>query len=204
MRIKVFLNIAVLFLLLNCVYAQENPQINSYKLQSPENITESYLPYSIAFAAVLYLLNPILLIDNHKINLGINKEFSVGFGNFGEHRISFDYAYIFRSNNSQQFRLGYKYDYLLKNLKPSNTFQSTSAITLGLSYFTDFTRSGISPEIGFGYSIRNHKMLIFPHVKFRYTSVVNDKFNSLYDFSFGVMVGIANPFIDKKIRREGF
>ncbi len=185
--------------------------INTLNAQSrndflvPESNTEtadSFLPYSIAFVSVIYLLSPILLFENDRIHLGFNKEFSVGFGDFGEHRASVDYAYIFRDETSQHLRLGYKYDYLLKDLKPSNTLQTSSAVTFGLSYFTDFSQSGISPEIGLGYSIRNNKLLIYPNAKIRYTLMQSLKGN-LFDFSFGVMIGIANPFSESKIRRPG-
>lgn len=155
---------------------------------------------SLIFASIVYLLDPIIMYENNKINLGINKEFSVGFGNFGEHRISFDYAYIFRKDNSQHVRAGYKYDLLLSDLKPSNNLQATSAFTFGLSYFTDFSRSGASPEAGFGYSIRNQKFLIYPNLKFRYTYIFEKGKTNAFDFSFGLMIGIANPFIEKKIR----
>lgn len=162
---------------------------------------DSVLPYSIAFASIIYLLNPIILFENDRIHLGFNKEFSVGFGDFGEHRISADYAYIFREENTQHFRLGYKYDYLLKDIEPSNTLQTSSALTFGLSYFTDFSLSGVSPEIGIGYSIRNNKLLIYPNAKFRYT-LMQDLKGNLFDFSFGVMFGIANPFNASKIRKK--
>lgn len=172
----------------------------------PKNNTEtadSFLPYSIAFASVIYLLSPILLLENDRIFLGFNKEFSVGFGDFGQHRISADYAYIFRDETSQHLRIGYKYDLLLKDIQPSNTLQTSSAVTFGLSYFTDFSKSGISPDIGIGYSIRNNKLLIYPNAKIRYT-LMQDLKGNLFDFSFGVMFGIANPFTESKIRRPEF
>ncbi|MFA5011073.1 MAG: hypothetical protein WC644_03870 [Ignavibacteria bacterium] len=168
---------------------------------SVSKTADSFLPYSIVFASIIYLLNPIILFENDRINLGFNKEFSVGFGHFGEHRISADYAYIFREENTQHFRLGYKYDYLLKDIEPSNTLQTSSAVTFGLSYFTDFSLSGISPEIGIGYSIRNNKLLIYPNAKFRFT-LMQDLKGNLFDFSFGVMFGIANPFTGSKVRKK--
>lgn len=186
--------------------------INTLRAQNLQNefipktnaeTADSFLPYSIAFASVIYLLSPILLFENDRIFLGFNKEFSVGFGDFGQHRISADYAYIFREGTSQHLRLGYKYDLLLKDLKPSNTLQTSSAITFGLSYFTDFSKSGVSPDIGIGYSIRNNKLLIYPNAKIRYT-LMQDLKGNLFDFSFGLMVGIANPFTESKIRRPEF
>jgi hypothetical protein len=164
--------------------------------------SSSVYPVSIIFASVLYILTPVIMYENDKINLGLNKEFSVGFGDFGEHRISFDYAYIFRKDYTQHVRAGYKYDLLVSHLRPSNNLQTTSAFTFGLSYFTDFSRSGVSPDAGFGYSIRNHKLLIYPNFKFRYTYIFEKGKSNAFDFSFGVMVGIANPFIEKEIRRH--
>lgn len=159
----------------------------------------SSLAIGIGLASFLYLLNPIVTFQNDKIGGGLTKEFSVGFGYFGEHRIAGEYSYIFRSGASSNFRVGYKYDILLKGgIRPSNLLQGTSSITLGVSYFYDLTNHGISPEIGYGYSIRNDKLLIYPNLKIRYTHI--PKGSDMYDFSFGLMVGIANPFIDLNIR----
>ena len=198
-----------LFIILVFIYSSNSlfcQSLEQYNLSSKKSLlvsetADSFLPYSIAFASIIYLLNPIILFENGRIHLGFNKEFSVGFGDFGEHRISADYAYIFREENTQHFRLGYKYDYLLKDIEPSNTLQTSSALTFGLSYFTDFSLSGVSPEIGIGYSIRNNKLLIYPNAKFRYT-LMQDLKGNLFDFSFGVMFGIANPFNASKIRKK--
>lgn len=198
-----------LFIILVFIYSSNSlfcQSLEQYNLSSKKSLlvsetADSFLPYSIAFASIIYLLNPIILFENDRIHLGFNKEFSVGFGDFGEHRISADYAYIFREENAQHFRLGYKYDYLLKDIEPSNTLQTSSALTFGLSYFTDFSLSGVSPEIGIGYSIRNNKLLIYPNAKFRYT-LMQDLKGNLFDFSFGVMFGIANPFNASKIRKK--
>jgi len=159
----------------------------------------SSLAIGIGLASFLYLLNPIVTFQNDRIGGGLTKEFSVGFGYFGEHRIAGEYSYIFRSGASSNFRVGYKYDILLKGgIRPSNLLQGTSSITLGASYFYDLTSNGISPEIGYGYSIRNDKLLIYPNLKVRYTYIPNG--SDMYDFSFGLMVGIANPFIDLNTR----
>lgn len=162
---------------------------------------ESTLPIAIGVWTFLYLLNPIVLFENDKIGLGITKEASIGFGYFGEHRASVEYSYIFRSDLRSNLRLGYKYDILLKKgIKPSNLLQGTPVIAPGIGYFTNFSRNGYFGETSFGYSVRNDKFLFYPSVKLRYTYVA--KGSNIVDFSFGIIIGIANPFIDLKIRRD--
>lgn len=165
--------------------------------------TGSLYPISVAAAAGLYLLNPILVYDNKRLFMGITKEFSVGFGYFGEHRLSFEYSFIVSGQIRHHIRAGYKYDILLKdNIQPSNSMQGTAVFSVGSGYFYDFDKQGAFPEISFGYSLRNHKLLIYPHVKLRHTFMFKSENTDITDISFGFMVGIANPFIDLKIRRE--
>ena len=161
----------------------------------------SSLAIGFGLATFIYLLNPVVLFQNDKIGGGLTKEFSVGFGYFGEHRLSGEYSYIFRQSESSMLRFGYKYDILLKDkLKPSNLLQGTSVVSLGTSYYYDFRHHGISGDVCYGYSIRNDKFLVYPHLKLRYTEVLEG--SDIIDFSFGVMIGIANPFIDLHIRRN--
>ncbi|MGH2574822.1 MAG: hypothetical protein ACRDFC_03875 [Ignavibacteria bacterium] len=79
--------------------------------------------------------------------------------------------------------------------------QTTEVISIGAGYFTNFDKKGFFPELSYGYSIRNHKLLIYPHIKFRHTFMKKD-IPDISDLSFGIIFGIANPFIDVKIRRE--
>jgi hypothetical protein len=169
------------------------------KVQSPANST---FPLAIGIASVLYLFNPIFLYENDKLSGGITKEISVGFGYFGEYRIGLEYSYLFRANQSSHFRISGKYDYLLSNLEPSNMLQTTGVLSIGGGVYTDLDGMGLFPEVSYGFSIRNHKMLFYPHVKARYTFMMLDrKVNSL-DLSFGIVLGFANPFIDLRIRRK--
>lgn len=190
----------ILILFISKLSVSQNFQEFSTPLDKTET-TSSILPVSITIASILYVLSPVIMYENNKINLGFNKEFSVGFGFFGEHRFFVDGAYIFRKDDKFHLRLGYHYDYLVTDLIPSNSFQTTSAITSGFSYFTDFSRNGLSADAGYGYSIRNDKLLIYPNFKFRYTYIFDKGKSNIFDLSFGVMVGIANPFNDLKIRR---
>jgi hypothetical protein len=114
-----------------------------------------------------------------------------------------EYSLILGGNIKHYLRFSYKYDLLLKdNIKPSHMLQGTGVLSLGAGYFTDFNGKGIFPELTYGYSIRNHKLLFYPHIKLRYTYVFGkDKINKA-DISFGIIFGIANPFIDVNIRRD--
>lgn len=166
-----------------------------------EKVSSSTLPIALGAATFFYLLNPILLFENDKISGGVSKEVSLGFGYFGEHRFSFEYSYLFRANQSSHVRLGYKYDILLKSgIKPSNFLQGTPVLSLGAGYFNDFTYHGYFPELSYGYSIRNDKLLFYPNIKLRYTYVDNG--SDIYDISAGIIIGFANPFIDLKIRND--
>lgn len=168
----------------------------------PRGGTNPTIPVAIGVVGFFYLLNPIVLFENDKIALGITKEISVGFGYFGEDRISFEYSYIFREDHSSHFRLGYKHDFITSDILPSNFLQATSVFTLGASAFTDLDGWGVSPEAAYGFSFRNDKLLIYPHVKGRYTYTFGEQRSNIIDFSFGLMIGIANPFSDLKIRRS--
>ena len=200
-------NVIILFLLI-CLLpsigkAQESlvaPFNNTLHLKDISETGNSTLPIGIGVATFLYLFNPIALFQNNKIGGGLTKEISIGFGYFGEHRLATEYSYIFREGSSSHLRFGYKYDLLLKNnLTPSNLLQGTSVISFGTSYFYDFEFHGVSPEISYGYSIRNDKLLIYPNLKIRYTYL--PKGSDIFDFSVGFMIGFANPFIDLNIRR---
>jgi hypothetical protein len=160
------------------------------------------LPASIGVAGFFYLFNPIILLEDDKIALGITKEISLGFGDFGENRFSLEYSYIFRESGSSQFRLGYKRDLILSDILPSHQLQATTALAIGASSFYDFEGWGVSPEVAFGFSLRNDKLLIFPHVKGRYTYTFDKQKSNIIDFSFGLMIGFANPFSELKIRRH--
>lgn len=164
------------------------------------SVQESTFPIAIGVASFLYLFNPIILFENDKIALGVTKEVSLGFGYFGQHRFMFEYSYIFRKDLSSHIRLGYNYDILLKDsLQPSNMLQGTPTLTFGGGYFNNFSRPGAFVQMMYGYSIRNDKFLFYPGLKLRYTYV--EKGSDIIDFSFGILIGIANPFIDLKIRR---
>lgn len=175
----------------------------SYLEHFKKSSSSSFLPFSIAAASIFYLINPILLYESKKLFAGITKEFSIGFGDFGEHRLAAEYSLILGGNIRNYLRFSYKYDILLKdNIKPSHMFQGTSVLSLGAGYFTDFNGQGIFPELTYGYSIRNHKLLFYPHAKIRYSYMFGEENVDKADISFGIIFGIANPFIDVNIRRE--
>jgi hypothetical protein len=167
----------------------------------PRGGTNPTIPVALGVVGFFYLLNPIILFENDKIALGITKEISVGFGYFGENRIAFEYSFIFRDDHTSHFRLGYKRDFIMSDILPSNFLQSTGVLTLGASAFTDLDGYGVSPEVAYGFSFRNDKLLIYPHVKGRFTYTFDKPRSNIIDFSFGLIIGFANPFTDLKIRR---
>lgn len=177
-----------------------NRTIISNSADKNENAS-STLPIALGVASFLYLLNPIILLENDKIGGGITKEISLGFGYFGQHRFSTEYSYIFRQDLSSNLRFAYKYDILLNSgIRPSNFLQGTPVISIGAGYFTNFTNHGYFPELSYGYSIRNDKLLFFPSIKVRYTYVENGA--NIFDISAGLVIGFANPFIDLHIRAD--
>ncbi len=170
---------------------------------SLNSVSSTILPVSIGVIAAVYLINPIAEYTDRKLYLGLTKEVSIGWGELGQHRTSFEYSMIFGGNIRNYIRLSYKYDFLLKTgIEPSHMLQGTSVLSIGAGYFTDFNGKGIFPELTYGYSIRNHKLLFYPHIKLRYTFMLTKDKPSITDFSFGVILGIANPFIDVNIRRK--
>ena len=162
----------------------------------------STFPIAIGLAAVLYLINPIIVYEDRKLYAGLTKEFSIGWGKIGEHRTALEYSFIFGGNIRNYIRASYKYDFLLSGIEPSHMLQGTQTLSVGGGWFTDFNGSGAFPEITYGYSLRNHALLFYPHVKIRHTFMFNKDKSDNTDISFGLIIGIANPFIDVDIKRK--
>lgn len=143
----------------------------------------------------LYAINPVMSVEiNGKLKWGWTKEVSLGFGNLGQFRTSFEYSWIDFEKNQNIIRAGLKYDILLKsNIDYNKDPVETSVLTIGGGYFTDFDRYGYFPELSYGYSFRDAKYLLYPSVKLRYTFM--NEGPDLWDFSFGLVFGFANPFI---------
>jgi len=202
--VKIILNIILFFLSCCNIYSQTGSAINQpVTLLNKENTVNSFTAVSIGMGAFLYVINPILEYENKSVYAGLTKELSVGFGKFGEHRLAFEYSFIFSGNISNQLRLSYKYDLLFKeNIKPSHMLQGSSALSLGAGYFANFSKTGIFPELTLGYSFRNDKILIFPHIKLRHTFMFKKQDTDITDISFGIILGIANPFNDVIINRN--
>lgn len=180
----------------NSFLPKENFHVNSTEAET------NVIPIAIGIWSFLYLFNPTIQYEDDRIRSGLTKEFSLGFGYFGEYRLGFEYSFIFKENQKSQFRFSLHYDYLMADIKPSNMLQSTGVISVGSGLFTDFDGQGIGPEVAYGFSIRNHKFLFFPHIKLRHTFMFEKRKADITDFSFGIIIGIANPFIDLKIRRS--
>ena len=175
-----------------------NPDVLNSTTFKRENST---LPLALGLVIFLYLLNPMIL-EEDGLAVGMTKELSLGFGDLGQYRLGAEYSFIFRSQNKSQLRFSANYDILTTDLKPSNLLQTTGALSIGGGYFYDFDSHGYFPQVAYGFSIRNHKLLIYPHVKARYTVLTKETRDNIFDLSFGIIIGFANPFIDMKIRRQ--
>jgi len=202
--VKIIIKITLLLFIYCNIYSQTNSQNSySYDKENTTNSAISFTSVSIGVGAFLYLVNPIFLYEDKKIYAGVTKELSLGFGKFGEHRFAYEYSFVFTGHISHHMRLSYKYDLLLKDkIEPSHILQVTSAFSFGGGLFTNFSKQGFFPEITYGYSLRNHKLLIYPHIKIRHTFMFRKQDSDITDISFGIIIGFANPFIDVKIRRE--
>jgi|WetSurMetagenome_2_1015567.scaffolds.fasta_scaffold160012_2 hypothetical protein len=203
---RIIINIILILITCCSIFPQTNPSggqpVSLLKKETSTVSASSITAASIGIGAFLYLINPIVLYDNKKVYAGLTKELSIGFGKFGEHRFAFEYSFIFSGNSSHQTRLSYKFDILLmKNIKPSHILQGTGVLSPGAGYFTNFSKTGIFPELTFGYAIRNHKILIYPHIKIRHTFMFNKIDSDITDLSFGIILGFANPFNDVTIKR---
>ncbi|HPS64827.1 MAG TPA: hypothetical protein PK447_04560, partial [Ignavibacteria bacterium] len=133
--------LTVLLLLTVSSYGQVN--VKSYSIRDSVGMQDTVIRrtagnptkvFVYSLAAFLYLLNPDILYENNKIALGITKEVSVGFGYFGENRITLEYSVIFRSIDKGALRAGFSKDFLLSNLQPSNNIQTSAAVSPGISY----------------------------------------------------------------------
>ncbi len=202
---KNLIKIFFLLLIFSNVYSQTDFSKLSY-IQNNDYAVKPAPPFtkvSIGIVSILYLINPIVLYEDNKIYAGLTKELSVGFGKLGQHRTAFEYSFVFTGHISHHIRFSYKYDLLMKDkIEPSHMLQGTGVFSIGGGYFTNFDKQGAFPELTYGYSLRNHKLLIFPHVKIRHTFMFRKDDSDITDISFGIILGLANPFIDVKIKRE--
>ncbi len=150
---------------------------------------------SFVLGFMAYLINPVLSIEDGKAIWGWTKEVSLGFGSLGQYRTSVEYTYSDREHLKNILRAGLKYDILLKNnINPADDPVSTTVFTIGGGYYTDFEHNGYYPELSYGYSMRNDKFLMYPSIKIRYTFIKESP--DILDFSFGLVIGFANPFTD--------
>jgi len=205
--LKVIVSVILVILICGNIYTQTIPATSgSVSLPNTENsagTASTFSTLSIGFGAIVYLINPIVLYEDKRIYAGLTKELSVGFGKFGEHRFAFEYSFVFAGNIEHDLRFSYKYDFLFKeNIEPSHNLQGTTVVSTGAGYFTNFNKQGFFPELTFGYSLRNHKLLIYPHIKIRHTFMFRKQDSDITDISFGIILGFANPFIDVDIKKH--
>ncbi|HMS35416.1 MAG TPA: hypothetical protein PKC91_15150 [Ignavibacteria bacterium] len=178
-----------------------NSRLTTFKnfSQNPASInSDDPVGASYIFFLLIYALNPILLYENGggKGSWGFTKEVTLGFGEFGQYRISAEYSFVDKRYNQNMLRAGIKYDILLNKKINKYDDVNSAVLTIGGGYITDFDNYGYFPEITFGYSVRylSDHLLLYPSIKLRY-SIMNDS-PDMTDLSAGIILGFTNPFTE--------
>src|SRR5207237_1290109 len=103
-RIYFYLFFLIITFLLTYNSFSQNLHIKNYKnLHSKTQISTA--PIAASLLAALYIFNPIFNYEDRKFSVGITKEFSVGFGYFGEYRSGLEFTYNFKSSQRNSLRI---------------------------------------------------------------------------------------------------
>lgn len=145
--------------------------------------------YVVAGLLVVMVVNPIIELEDSKVNAGLTRELTLGFGKQGEYRASVEYSLIFKGHNRHQLRVSGKYD-ILGPISRGEFITLRSAVTLGAGYFRDAGGEGIFPEITAGLKIGESEYIIYPYAKLRHTFMLTKDKPGITDFSMGAVLGI--------------
>lgn len=180
--------LVVIFLI--CSNHKVSGQSNNIKLnfKSESNyqnpFTQQASDIGLSVFALLFPLNPILLIENEKFYVGITKEFS--FGKFPFGRAAVEYSLIFRETHVNQLRLSYNFDIPLV----SGDFAAIM-FSAGGGYFTDFDKKGYFPQISAALLLPASETLTANvYFKTRYTIMDDKSKSNIFDITFGLSAAI--------------
>lgn len=175
--------ILIIFIFSNSfVIAQtENIKLN---IKSEPKYSDPFIQHTsevgLSVFALLFPLNPILLIENEKFYVGITKEFSVGKFPFG--RAAVEYSLIFRETHVNQLRLSYNFDIPLV----SGDFAAIM-LSAGGGYFTDFDKKGYFPQISAALLLpASETFTANVYFKTRYTIMDDKSKSNIFDITFGL------------------
>ncbi|MFZ1320096.1 MAG: hypothetical protein WAT71_00935 [Ignavibacteria bacterium] len=168
------------------VFAQSD--ILKLKIKSESNYSAPFTQQTsgsgLSVFALLFPLNPILLIENEKFYVGITKEFS--FGKFPFGRAAVEYSLIFRETHVNQLRLSYNFDIPLV----TGDFAAIM-VSAGGGYFTDFDKKGYFPQASLALLLpASETFTANVYFKTRYTIMDDKSKSNIFDITFGLSAAI--------------
>ncbi|HQY51614.1 MAG TPA: hypothetical protein PK294_04120 [Ignavibacteria bacterium] len=176
-----------IFILSNSfVFAQtDNVKLN---IKSESNYQNPFIQQTsgsgLTVFALLFPLNPILMIENDKFYVGITKEFS--FGKFPFGRAAVEYSLIFRETHVNQLRFSYNFDIPLV----SGDF-AVIMFSAGGGYFTDFDKKGYFPQTSVALLLpASETFTANVYFKTRYTIMDDKSESNIFDITFGLSAAI--------------
>lgn len=164
--------------------------LNAQSLQTmgKEKLTLNSLAHSknssdggtFKFITMLSPINPIVEVENSKVYFGLTKEVVLGVVGLGH--LGVEYSHLFRTDNSNQLRFSYNYDFFTK---PSDF--AAFLISVGGGYFTDFNKKGYFPQVSLGMLLAIFDYAgVVPYIKLRNTFITDKTQSNIFDFSLGL------------------
>jgi len=154
----------------------------------PGENRETQNDYLLKTGVSIFPFNPMLVIEDSKAHFALTKEVSVVVGAINlKHksilnRIGAEYSFIFREERKNHMRLFYILDY------PAITEDFFAlALSPGVGYFTDFNKSGASPQISANFFIPvTHYTAVNLYFKVRHNFVFQKNEKDVSDISLGL------------------
>ncbi len=185
---KLILKLLILFIFNHTLYSGDNFTNLKLKLNNTCK-TEQFIlrpkpNFKKADMLVIWylpvIINPMLVIEDKKVFIGLTKEISIGIIPYG--RVAFEYSYIFRNYNKNHLRFSYNYDIILS----ASDFVAFIA-TPGAGYFTDTKNNGWFLHGSIGALMGPGEPFVFiPYFRYRHTFISQKISSDINDISLGV------------------
>lgn len=164
-----------------------NSKLSEFSLTSPLNKEDfdTHTPITI----FILLFNPVLMLENEKVNFGLTKEVSLAFPlkklndfpAFG--KLGFEYTYFFRDERSHHLRSSFDIHIPAEGKSDFVIF----TYSFGAGYFTDFKKSGFFPQASINLIVPTCEYFaINPYVRLRHTFMLDKTQRDNTDLSVGV------------------
>ncbi|MBS1516968.1 MAG: hypothetical protein JSS91_02675 [Bacteroidetes bacterium] len=134
----------------------------------------------ISTVAVLFFLNPILMLEDKRFYAGLTKELSAGKFPYG--RFAVEYSLIFRKTHVNHLRFSYNFDIPIITAEVAAVLLSA-----GGGYFTDFDKKGYFPQASIAFLIPAFERITSNiYFKGRYTIMDDKSRSNIVDITFGL------------------